>query len=139
MNTKTFNAHYEIDRKSKGVKAMPKYAHAEPVEILTADGTAYDPSQTYYFFDSQSAEVRQSTGLRRAGDTAHLCTFGLKVVAISKLWANRDYALADGQAFFKSEIERLQKRIQDFELEKAIEPDQLENIQSGEKLTPANN
>ncbi len=117
MNTKTFNENYTIDRKSKGVKALPKNAHTEPVEIMTADGTTYDSTQTYYFFDIQTAEVRPSLSLRR--DSEHLCAFGLKVVAVSKLRRNRDDALADGQTYFKSEIERLQKRIADYELEKS--------------------
>jgi len=119
MNTKTFNENFTIDRTARGVKAMPKHAHAEAVEIMTADGTAYDSAGTYYFFDSQAQEIRQSLGLRRDG--THLCTFGLKVVAISKLRASRDDALADGQSFFKSEMTRLQKRIADYELEKTGE------------------
>ncbi len=117
MNTKTFNENYEIDRKSKGVKAMPRNAHVEPVEIMTADGTPYDSNEKYHFFEIQTAEIRQSLGLRRDGE--HLCTFGLRVVAIAKLRINRDDALADGQEYLKSEIQRLQKRIKDFELEKS--------------------
>ncbi len=116
MNTKTFNENFTIDRKSKGVKAMPKHATAEAVKIMTADGTAYDSTSTYYFFDVQTQEVRQSLGLRR--DKDYLCAFGLKVVPIAKLRASRDDAFADGQTFLKSEIERLQKRIAEFELEK---------------------
>ncbi len=117
MNTKTFNENFTIDRKSKGVKALPKNAHAEPVEIKTADGTAYDSTQTYFFFEIQTAEVRQSLGLRRDGE--HLCVFGLKVIAVAKLRINRDDALADGQEYLKSEIQRLQKRIAGYELEKS--------------------
>lgn len=116
MKTEEFNENYEIDRQSKGVKAVPKNARAEPVLIKTADGENYDAGETYYFFDSQTAQVRQSLGLRRVGE--HLCTFGLNVVAVAKLRANRDDALGDGQKFFKSEIERLQKRIEKFEAEK---------------------
>jgi hypothetical protein len=118
MNTKTFNENYTIDRKSRGVKALPKNAYAESVEIITADGAAYDPNTTYYFFDEQSSEVRQSVGLRRDGD--YLCTFGLKVAPISGLHANRADALADGQRVFKSQIKQLQTRIENFELEKAV-------------------
>ncbi|MBA4183188.1 MAG: hypothetical protein H0X49_04160 [Acidobacteria bacterium] len=106
MNTKTFNENFKIDRKSKGVKAMPKHATAEAVEIMTADSTAYDSTSTYYFFDAQTGEVRQSLGLRR--DKDYLCAFGLKVVLIAELRASRDDSLTDGQTFFKSEIERLQ-------------------------------
>ena len=116
MNTKTFNQNYELDRKAKGIRAVPKYAATEPLQIMTADGAAYDSSATYHFFDTQSAEIRQSLGLRRTDE--FLCTFGLKVVEISKLRSSRDDALADGQEFFSAEIERLRKRIQDFELEK---------------------
>ena len=120
MKTAEFNRNYEIDRKAKGIKAMPKHAHGnEPGEVITADGANYDQGETYYFFDAQTGEVRQSIGLRRDG--THLCTFGLKVVAISKLRASRDDALADGQSFFKSEMTRLQKRIADYELEKTGE------------------
>jgi hypothetical protein len=115
MNTKTFNENFTIDRKSKGVKAMPKHAPVA-AEIMTADGTAYDPAATYHFFDVQTQEVRQSLGLRRDGE--YLCAFGLKVVLIAKLRASRDDALSDGQTFFKSEIERLQERVAEFELEK---------------------
>ena len=117
MNTKTFNENFTIDRKSKGVKAMPKHATAEAVEIMTADSKPFDPAATYHFFDAQAGEVRQSLGLRR--DKDYLCAFKLKVVLIAKLRASRDDALSDGQTFLKSEIERLQKRIKDFELEKS--------------------
>ena len=121
MNTKTFNENYTIDRKARGIKAMPKHTAAEVPEILTADGIAYDPNETYHFFDVQTQEIRQSIGLRSDGD--YLCTFGLKAVAIAKLRANRNSALADGQSFYKSEIERLQKRIQDFESKKQTHTD----------------
>ncbi len=117
MNTKTFNQDYELDRKTRaGIRANPKHAHVEPAEIMTADGTAYDPAIRYYFFDVQTQEVKQSLGLRR--DKDYLCAFGLKVVLIAKLRASRDDALSDGQTFFKSEIERLQERVAEFELEK---------------------
>ncbi len=119
MNTKTFNQNYELDRKAKGIRAVPKYADNEPCQIMTADGAAYDAATTYHFFDTQTAEVRQSLGLRRTDE--FLCTFGLKVVAVEKLRLNRDDALNDGQTFFKSEIERLRKRIADYELEKTGE------------------
>ncbi len=116
MNTKTFNENFTIDRKSKGVKAMPKHATAEAVEIMTADSKPFDPAATYHFFDAQAGEVRQSLGLRR--DKDYLCAFGLKVVLIAELRASRDDALSDGQTFLKSEIERMQERIAEFELEK---------------------
>jgi hypothetical protein len=117
MDAKTFNQNYELDRKAKGVRANAKGAPPEPLEtILTADGTAYDASKTYYFFDHAAAEVRASAGLRRTGE--HLCAIGLKVVAVSLLRSTRDGALADGQKFFKSEIERNQERIKNYELEK---------------------
>ncbi len=77
---------------------------------------AYDSTSTYYFFDAQTDEVRQSLGLRR--DKDYLCAFGLKVVLIAELRASRDDSLTDGQTFFKSEIERLQERVAEFELEK---------------------
>ncbi len=117
MNTAEFNQDYELDRKTRaGIRANPKHATAEAVEIMTADGTAYDSTSTYYFFDAQTDEVRQSLGLRR--DKDYLCAFGLKVVLIAELRASRDDSLTDGQAFFKSEIERLQERVAEFELEK---------------------
>ena len=117
MNTKTFNENYEIDRKSKGVKALAKNAPAEAVAVQTADGVIYDAAQTYYFFDVQTQEVRQSLGLRRNGE--HLCTFGLKVVPVVNLRAEKDDALADGQKFFNSEIERLRERVRKYEAEKS--------------------
>ncbi len=83
---------------------------------MTADSKPFDPAATYHFFDAQTGEVRQSLGLRR--DKDYLCAMGLKVVTIAKLRASRDDALAEGQTFLKSEIERLQKRIAEFELEK---------------------
>jgi len=127
MNTKTFNQNFELDRKARGgVRANPKHAHIEQPEILTADGIAYDANETYHFFDSQTQETRQSLGLRRDGD--FLCTFGLKVVAVSKLRINRDAALADGQIFFKSQIENLQNRIQSFELEKSADARSLKSF-----------
>ncbi|MCA1623169.1 MAG: hypothetical protein LC768_03510 [Acidobacteria bacterium] len=119
MNTKTFNENYELDRKAKGVRANPKHTRAEEPEIVTADGTVYDSTQTYYFFDAPTAEIKQSVGLRRDGE--YLCTFGLKVIPISNLRAKRDDALADGQVFFNSEIERLRNWIKDFELEKTTQ------------------
>jgi len=121
MKTTEFNENFEIDRRARGVKALPKHAPNNEPEIMTADGAAYDPNTTYHFFEQQTAEVRQSLGLRR--DEDYLCTFGLKVVAIAKLRANRNSALADGQSFYKSEIERLQKRIQDFESKKQTHTD----------------
>lgn len=117
MNTKTFNQNYELDRKARGgVRANQKHAPAEPLEIMTADGVSYNKDTTYYFFDEQSAEIRQSLGLPRDG--THLCTFGLRVVAVANLREDRDSAFTDGQKFFNSEIKRLQERIQEFELGK---------------------
>ncbi len=100
MNTKTFNQNFELDRKTRaGIRANPKHAPADSIEIMTADGTAYDSTSTYYFFDAQAGEVRQSLGLRRDGE--YLCAFGLRVVPIAKLRINRDDALADGQSFLR--------------------------------------
>ncbi len=99
MKTTEFNENYELDKKSRGVRANPKNAEPEFIMIRTADGEAYDPSVTYYFFDSQATQVRQSTSLRRDGNGEHLCALGLKVVAIAKLRANRDDALSDAQSF----------------------------------------
>ena len=116
MKSAEFNKNYEIDRRSKGVKATAKHAAAEVPEILTADGTVYDADQTYHFFDEPTQQIRQSLGLRRSGE--HLCTFGLRVVAVSKLRARKDDALADGQKFFNAEIEHLRTRIRKYEAEK---------------------
>lgn len=128
MNTKTFNENFEVDRKARaGVRANPKHLKlVEAPKLLTADGALYDPGQTYYFFDVQGAEIRQSIGLKRNGE--YLCTFGLKVVPVSKLRANRGDALADGQEHFKSEIERLKGEIQKFELEKPQEKRSLKSF-----------
>ena len=118
MKTDEFNEHYEIDRKSKGVKATAKNGEREmPKPCHTADGEVYDPGETYYFFDSATVQIRQSTGLRRIDE--HLCTFGLRVVAVAQLRLHRDDALTDGQEFLGSEIKRLHKRIADYELEKS--------------------
>jgi hypothetical protein len=94
-------------------RTMPPEAAAE---ILTADGERYDPDRTYFFFDMQTTEVRSSGGLRRTGE--FLCTFGLKVVAVSHPRSKRDDALADGQSFFNSEIEHMRERIRKYETEK---------------------
>ena len=126
MKTDEFNRGYEIDRKSRGVKAIPKNAAGESVIFQTADGVNYDAGETYYFFDAQTQEVRQSLGLRRDGE--HLCTFGLKVVAVSSLRSTRDDALDDGQSFFQSEMNRLQKRIADYELEKSGDKGSLKSF-----------
>ncbi len=126
MKTNEFNENYEIDRKANGVKAMPKNGHAEAAAIRTADGEVYDPGETYYFFDSQRQQIRQSTSLRLAGE--HLCSLGLKVVAVANLRANKDDAISAGQSFFKSEIERLQKRIEKLELEKTGERRKLKEF-----------
>jgi hypothetical protein len=56
MDTKTFNEYFTIDRKSRGVKAMPKHATAGPVEIMTADGMVYDSATAYHFFDAPTGE-----------------------------------------------------------------------------------
>lgn len=118
MKTAEFNQNYELDRKTRaGIRADPKHAHVEPAEIMTADGKPFDPAATYHFFDAQAGEVRQSLTLRR--DKDYLCAFGLRVVLIANLRTSRDDALSDGQSFFKSEIERLQERIAEFELEKS--------------------
>lgn len=116
MNTKTFNENFELDRKAKGVRATAKSAVVVEPDISTADGAIYDAAQTYFFFDESTKQVRPSTGLRR--DKNHLSTFGLRVVEIGKLRLKRDDALSDAQTFFKSEIERLQTRIKNYELEK---------------------
>lgn len=118
MDAKTFNQNYELDRKTRtGVRANPKHASPiEPPPIMTADGKPYNPNETYHFFDAATQEIRQSTGLRR--DDEHLCAFGLKVVAVANLRAERSGALADGQTFFNSEIERLRERIRKYEAEK---------------------
>jgi hypothetical protein len=116
MKTAEFSENYTIDRKTRvGVRANPKNAPA-PETPATADGTIYCPTATYFFFDEQTQQIRQSTGLRRDGE--FLCTFGLRVIPISKLRVSQDDALADGQEFFKSEIENLQNRIHNFETEK---------------------
>ncbi len=125
MNTKTFNENFEIDRKAKGIKAMPRNAHVEP-EIKTADGTNYDPAIIYHFFDEASREVRASTGFRRTDD--FLCAFGLKIVAVADLHTNRDAALADGQKFFNVEIEHLRERIRNYEAEKQPENRSLKAV-----------
>lgn len=120
MRTPEFNEKFQLDRKARtGVRANPKNAESKSAEALTADGAIYDASQTYHFFDERSGETRQSLGFRRSGE--YLCAFGLKIILISKLRLCRDDSLSDGQSFFKSEIERLQKRIQEFELEKSSE------------------
>ncbi len=128
MKTTEFNENYELDQKSRGVRANPKNAEPALVTIRTADGENFDPNETYYFFDSQATQVRQSTSLRRDGNGEHLCALGLKVVAIAKLRANRDDALTDAQSFFKLEIERLQNRIQKLELEKTGEKRKLKDF-----------
>jgi hypothetical protein len=119
MNTKSFHENFELDRKAKGVRANPKNMPVVEPDVLTADNSVYDAAQTYFFFDESTKEIRQSTGLRR--DKEYLSTFGLRVVEIGKLRSKRDDALTDGQTFFKSEIERLQTRIKEFELEKTTE------------------
>lgn len=115
MKMKTFNENFEIDRKSKGLKATAKHAPAIDAPP-TADGTAYDANTAYYFFDEASREVRRSTGFSRNGD--HLSAFGLKICEVSKLHKIRDAALTDGQTFFNSEIEALRDRIRKYESEK---------------------
>jgi hypothetical protein len=101
-----------MDTKNHRRTVQPEAA----AEILTADGERYDPDRTYYFFDTQTTEVRASSGLRRNGE--NLCAIGLKVVAVSLLRSMRDGALADGQEFFKSEVERNRARIKNYEMEK---------------------
>lgn len=122
MNMKTFNENFEIDRRSKGVKATAKRATADSAVAQippTADGTLYDAETIYSFFDEASRQIRQSTGFRRSGE--HLCAFGLKIVEVAKLHLDRDTALSDGQRFFNSEIETLRERIRKYEAEKKPE------------------
>lgn len=115
LNTKTFNENFTIDRAARGVKALPKNTPTV-THLRTADGEIYDASRTYYFFDRQGREIRQSVGLREKD--GFLSTFGLKVVAVSKLRADRNDALTDGQTFFRDRIEDLQASIEKFEIEK---------------------
>lgn len=120
MDSKTFHENFTVDRKAKGVRATPKNTPVVEPEIQTADGAIYEAAQTYFFFDEQTREIQQSTGFRRVGE--YLSTFGLKVVSIAKLRSKRDAALSDGQLFFKLQIELLQTRIKEFELEKPAKP-----------------
>jgi hypothetical protein len=53
---------------------------------------------------------------------------GIKVVEIEKLRINRDDALADSQKIFQSEIEGLNKRIAEYELEKTVENRSLKSF-----------
>ena len=115
MNTKTFNENFTVDRKSRGVKALPKDAPTLP-ETVAADGTIYDAGEVYHFFDEASRQIRDSTGFRRIGE--HLCAFGLKIAAVGALHTNRDDALSDAQKFFNAEIEQLRERIRHCEAEK---------------------
>ena len=115
MKTTEFNENFEIDRKSRGVKATAKHAPA-PEMPKTADGTPYDAETLYHFFDESARVVRASNGLRLIGD--YLCGFGLKIVAVADLHTSRDAALSAAQAFFNAEIEKLRERIRECETEK---------------------
>lgn len=116
MKTEEFNKNYEIDRKSKGVKAKPKGAGGYP-ETMTADGEPFNPESKYFFFDESMRNVRETLGLRRI-DTEWIGGFGLRIVRIEKLRAEKSDALSDGQEYFKNEIQDLQEKIFDFEREK---------------------
>jgi hypothetical protein len=132
MDTETFHENFSVDRKAKDVCANTKNASQPEPDVLTAGGAIYDAAQTYFFFDESTKEVRESTGLRR--DKGHLSTFGLRVVEIGRLRVKRNDALSDGQTFFKSEIERLQNRVKEYELEKTPESRRLESVFDGKEI-----
>ncbi len=120
MKVETLNENYGINRKARGVKATAKLRASQPIAVPSiADGTAYDASRTYHFFDASTQEVRQSTGLRRDGE--YLSTFGLRVVAVVKLHTHRNDALTDAQNHFRAEIERLRGRIAGCEAAKIVQ------------------
>ena len=130
MNTKTFNQNYELDRKAKGIRGIPKTIAALPkVEVKTADGEVFSPEKVYFFFDESTRQVRQSRGLRQH-EVLFLGSFGLRVVEISKLRNNRDDALGDAQTFLKNRISELNKLIAEFELEKTPKSRSLKNYLS---------
>lgn len=116
MNTKDFNENYEIDRKSKGVKAMPKASGSYP-ETFTADGEPFNPENKYHFFDTSTQTVRSTIGLRRVCND-WIGGFGLRIVEIKYLRVNQTDALSDGQECSRKEIQILQEKIFDFEQEK---------------------
>lgn len=115
MKVKEFNQDYEIDRKARGVKANAKTAPA-PIMPETADKQPFDLTTTYFFFDVSTQAVRQSTGLKFEG--LHLWAFGLRVIEVSRLRANRDDALADAQKHCNEQIESLREKVRKFEAKK---------------------
>lgn len=119
MDTKTFNQTHELDRQTRrGVRANPKTADALPKDSArTGDGEIFDSSKTYYFFDGETRQIRQSTGLRQI-ETLYLGSFGLRVVEISKLRTNRNDAIGDDQQFLRNRIAEHETRIAEFESEK---------------------
>ena len=71
MKMTEFNANFEINRKSRGLKATARHAPA-PESPNTADGTPYDAETVYHFFDESARAVRASNGLRLIGEIEKL-------------------------------------------------------------------
>ncbi|MET0753090.1 MAG: hypothetical protein ABWZ66_06940 [Pyrinomonadaceae bacterium] len=116
MKSEEFNKNYEIDRKSKGVKAVPKGTGGY-LERMTADGEPFNPENKYHFFDESTKAVRSTIGLRRVCND-WIGDFGLRIVEVKYLRANLSDALSYGQEYFRKEIQILQEKIFDFEQEK---------------------
>lgn len=129
MKTAEFNKSFEIDRKAKGIKALPKGAAPGFPEAMTADGKSYSQAENYFFFDESAKEIRQiaRTGLRQI-DAAWLGSMGYKIVKIANLRADRNDALADGQDYFLKQIEDLREAVRRFEAEKTPEARSLKAV-----------
>jgi hypothetical protein len=118
MKTQTFNQNFTLDKNARrGLRAVPKTSGGFP-EALTGDGLPFDSEQRYFYFDEQARTVRPADSLRRV-DADWLGSLGFKVVLISKLRADKDTALSDGQNYFKSQIAELENLVESFETEKA--------------------
>lgn len=117
LNTKTFNANYELVKGSRrGLKAVPKNSRGYP-ERLTGDGIPFNPENKYHFFDESTQKPRETIGLRRI-DIDWLGSFGLRIVRIENLRADKRDALSDGQKFFEKQIDALHENINQLEAQK---------------------
>jgi len=91
--------------------------HEYPVAV-TADGSTFAYRITYFFFDEDTEEIRNTSGLRRINLEA-VGSMGYPVITIAKLHPTKEAAIEVGQKFFLAEIERLRTAIRKFEGEKA--------------------
>ncbi len=103
-------------RSKNGLKAVEKrkiQARKKLTVWLTANRRVYDPTKTYFFFDSTgiTKEVRTNQGLKADPEKGCLDSLGYRVVSISKLHISEAEAEQDAIEFHRGIISAAEKEI----------------------------